>query len=215
MDALCEWLMSKSRVAAVLCGRDGVSKKAKMEADDKDAKEQKRDQPPRCRVICGPHTSLTGNSFSSDTLDTLRLCKGVYRGKWYYEVHLGEKRNMQIGYALSGFEVEPGTGNGVGSKDTPSRSWAYDGGRQRKYSHGWISYANGVSWQAGDVVGCLLDLQSRQVSFSLNGENLGVAFGEVWAKKTQPVFPAASLKGGPHCKSIYARIPISSVRYTL
>ena len=196
MDGMCEWLMSRSRVAAVLCGRDGESKKAAWEAQNDE--QANTEQPVRTRVISGSYTSLTGSAFNSETLDTIRLCKGVYRGKWYYEVHLGENRNMQIGFAMAGFEVEPGSGKGVGSRDTPSRSWAYDGGCQRKYSHGWISYANSIKWKAGDVVGCLLDLQQRQVSFSLNGENLGVAFGEVWAKKTEPIFPAASLKGGPH-----------------
>jgi Ca2+-binding EF-hand superfamily protein len=197
MDGFCEWLMGKSRVAAVLCGRDGLSKQAALDAEN-DGEADKDEQVLRTRVISGHWSSLTGNAFSSETLDTVRLCKGVYRGKWYYEVHLGEKRNMQIGYAMSGFDVEPGSGNGVGSEGTPSRSWAYDGGRQRKYSHGWISYGNAVKWKAGDVVGCLLDLQKRQVSFSVNGENLGVAFDEVWAKKTEPIYPAASLKGGPH-----------------
>lgn len=89
-------------------------------------------------------------------------------------------------------------GDGVGDKGAESRSWAYDGGRQRKWSYGWLSYGNHVKWKAGDVVGCLLDLDTNQVSFSLNGENLGIAFDEVTASKVERIFPAASLKGGPH-----------------
>lgn len=89
-------------------------------------------------------------------------------------------------------------GDGVGDKGADSRSWAYDGGRQRKWSYGWLSYGTHVKWKAGDVVGCLLDLDNNQTSFSLNGENLGVAFDEVTATKVERIFPAASLKGGPH-----------------
>jgi hypothetical protein len=47
-------------------------------------------------------------------------------------------------------------------------------------------------------VGCKLNLDDKQISFSLNGVDLGIAFDEVEATKTKRIFPCASLKGGPH-----------------
>jgi hypothetical protein len=150
--------MGKSKVAMVLTGRDAMSKKAKADADNDDVDERLKMQ-----VLAGPYGSMKGLAYSSPSFDTVRLCKGVFSGKWYYEVHLGEKRNMQIGFALNGFNVAHSSGDGVGDKGAESRSWAYDGGRQRKWSYGWISYGNNVKWKAGDVVGCLLDLENNQV----------------------------------------------------
>jgi Ca2+-binding EF-hand superfamily protein len=193
MDAFCEWMMGGSRIAKKVAGIDAETKKAQADAKNEDITDDIS-----LHVICGQHTSIKGFVYDSPKFETVRACKGVHKGRWYYEVHIGEARNMQIGYALSGFSVEMGSGDGVGDKGAEGRSWAYDGGRQKKWSQGSISYAPRVKWRAGDTVGCLLDCDEQQLSFTLNGQSLGLAFEEVTASKTQRIFPAVSLKGGPH-----------------
>ena len=54
----------------------------------------------------------------------------------------------------------------------------------------------GVSWEQGDVVGCLLDLVAHTVSYTLNGRDLGVAFQlpEHCRGGKQALYPALTLK---------------------
>jgi hypothetical protein len=99
----------------------------------------------------------------------------VYRGRWYYEIQLGTPASYsQLGFAREGFFVEADSGEGVGDD---AESWGYDGCRQKAWHRGGSAYGGGLPpWQAGDVVGCLLDLNEHQIRFSLNGRPLGVAF---------------------------------------
>ena len=43
--------------------------------------------------------------------ETVRACKAVSGGKWYYEVYIGDRTNGQIGFARSDFECEAQNGN--------------------------------------------------------------------------------------------------------
>lgn len=105
--------------------------------------------------------------------------KGVLltKGKWYYEVLLITAGCIQIGWADSMFSGHCSAERGDGCGDGPS-SWAYDG--WRKYL--WHKNATvwGCQWQEGDIVGCLLDMDNKIVSFTLNGRGeeigMGVAF---------------------------------------
>lgn len=36
--------------------------------------------------------------------------------------------------------------------------------------------AYGKPWQNGDIIGCCIDLDSQEISFSHNGQDLGIAF---------------------------------------
>ena len=49
-------------------------------------------------------------------------------------------------------QLEPGSGDGVGDKGASELSWAYDGGRRKKWSLGSSSYATHVKWNQGDTV---------------------------------------------------------------
>ena len=95
---------------------------------------------------------------------------------------------------------------GVGDDKTTGQSWSYDGRKLRKYNHGAQDYPpkperkNGLEkkWKAGDTVGCLLNLDAGEISFMLQGRDLGVAFRGVHASDKLKIYPCATLKKGPH-----------------
>tara|TARA_B110000208_G_C11723081_1_gene413517 strand:- start:64 stop:1353 length:1290 start_codon:yes stop_codon:yes gene_type:complete len=136
-------------------------------------------------------------------------------GCWYYEVQLITDGLMQIGWINTPFAPNDADGDGVGDG---VGSWAYDGMRQRCW-HGAAdaetavaegeaeSAAAGVGagtplygkrWASGDIVGCFLDTRAATISFSLNGEPMGVAFADIYAgAKSSPecvLHPAFSLE---------------------
>jgi hypothetical protein len=130
------------------------------------------------------------------------------RGKWYYECELRSNGVMQVGWADHLFTSKE-EDDGVGDD---AHSWAYDGCRQRCWTNGESS-EYGLSWQAGDVVGCLLDLDNNQdsskeggggggggergtLSFTLNGEAMPVAFSGVAAALTSEPSPPAAAGAG-------------------
>lgn len=81
---------------------------------------------------------------------------------------------IQIGWANRRCECNEDADQGVGDN---TNSWAYDGYRARKYHGEYTSW--GLKWNKGDIVGALLDTNTKEISFSLNGENLGIAFENV------------------------------------
>lgn len=79
-------------------------------------------------------------------------------GKWQFEVQLGTKGVMQIGWATRGCRFSQETGVG----DTFD-SYAYDGNRIRK----WNSYTQkyGQPWLSGDIIGCCGDFDKGTLEF--------------------------------------------------
>ena len=78
----------------------------------------------------------------------------------------------------------PFSSSGVG--DHP-HSWALDGYRCKRWNGSSEDY--GMRWNQGDVVGCLLDLDSMQMKFYLNGEDLGNDGGGRWWLQWTVVVP--------------------------
>lgn len=96
---------------------------------------------------------------------------------------------MQIGWCslLTPFSEH----NGVGDDDS---SYAYDGFRIKKWNKTVNSY--GKRWQVGDVIGTLIDIDKRQITFYRNDECLGVAFKNIKIGPNCAYFPAISLQQG-------------------
>jgi len=93
-------------------------------------------------------------------------------GRWYYECELRTAGVMQVGWADTLFSGDSGDGDGVGDD---AHSWAFDGCRQQKWTAG-EGQEYGLAWHAGDVVGCMLDIDRGEISFSLNGQDMGCAY---------------------------------------
>ena len=106
-------------------------------------------------------------------------------GRWFYEVIILSDGLMQIGWADSHFRCDPTCGQGVGDH---LHSWAFDGLRTKRWCVSCENY--GKKWKTGDVLGVLVDMDLLEMSYYLNGENLGVAFE---AFHFAGLFPALSL----------------------
>ncbi|CAG7734881.1 unnamed protein product [Allacma fusca] len=110
----------------------------------------------------------------------------VFKGKWQYELQLGSKGVMQLGWSTvtTKFSQEKGVGDTIDS-------YAYDGNRLRKWNQSTAPY--GETWQNGDIIGCCIDLDQGHIEFYRNGKSLGIAFSNILRGSGIAYFPAASL----------------------
>lgn len=85
----------------------------------------------------------------------------------------------QVGWVNDQYVSRPQEGCGVGDC---AHSWAVDLYRNAKWhalDDGLTSrlpFGVGYRWEAGDVLGCLLDLDAKVMSHTYNGIDLGVSF---------------------------------------
>jgi len=115
-------------------------------------------------------TGLPNGGFSSVGTKGVLLTSG----KWYYEAEIKTAGCLQIGWADSSFVGHCQADRGDGCGDGPS-SWAFDGWRRYR----WHSTATewGCRWAEGDIVGCLVDMDSMNISFTLNGKGEEIGMG--------------------------------------
>ncbi|KAL5013113.1 hypothetical protein ScPMuIL_007383 [Solemya velum] len=125
------------------------------------------------RLGCSSHSNFS----------TIRANCCVYKGKWIYELMLGSKGVMQLGWCTANcrFHNEGGVG------DTPD-SFAYDGSRIRKWNVKTQKY--GEAWLTGDVISCAIDCDNQSIIFYRNGKCLGTAFTEIRTGAGYAYFPA-------------------------
>nr|CCA15971.1 conserved hypothetical protein [Albugo laibachii Nc14] len=126
------------------------------------------------------------------TMSTMGV--SLFCGKWFYEVELITCGLIQIGWIDNYFQGSSDQGEGVGDHE---HSWSYDGNRQRRWNSGSSSY--GDKWKPGDVIGCLLDLDTYEMTFFRNGISLGVAFTDCKVPSCDPkrgLRPGISLERG-------------------
>ncbi|XP_048259812.1 ryanodine receptor-like isoform X9 [Haliotis rufescens] len=97
------------------------------------------------------------------------LTYSVSGGKWYYEFEVVTTGFMKVGWMKK--SAAPGVDIGL-----DGMSYGFDGYVGRKWHEGSEQY--GKVWQTGDVIGCLLDMNDKTVSFSLNGELMMDALGQ-------------------------------------
>ncbi|OQR92429.1 hypothetical protein THRCLA_08712, partial [Thraustotheca clavata] len=115
-------------------------------------------------------------------------------GRWFYEIRIGTSKVIQIGWVLPGFDPNPESGLGVGDD---AFSYAYDGRRKKKWFCGRNEEYCKQMCKAGDVVGCLLDLDDGSMTFYLNGISLGLAFSGLERDIVHGGYsPACSMDGG-------------------
>lgn len=158
----------------------------------------------------GLYRVTTKDNAVSDIL-TVRLACGAgdattFSGsRLYYEARVESGGAVVLGLAGPGFDE--------GVENQPERpgvgdvmpSWAFDGARRRKRTR-QISNMYGQRWKAGDMVGVLLDIETKEISFSLNGQDLGPAF-TLNDDEVKGLYPAASLHFGQAVVFNFGRAP--------
>lgn len=96
---------------------------------------------------------------------------------------------MQLGWCT--FATPFTHDRGVGDDDT---SYAYDGYRIKKWNQDSVTYGEG--WAAGDIIGSLIDFDTREITFYRNDKSMGVAFKRIKIGPNMAYFPSISLAGG-------------------
>ncbi|XP_018407153.1 PREDICTED: E3 ubiquitin-protein ligase RNF123-like [Cyphomyrmex costatus] len=141
---------------------------------------------------------LSVNSQSS--FSTIRANTGVFKGKWMYEVQLGSKGVMQIGWGTAQCKFNQQYGVG----DTPN-SYAYDGNRVRKWNVSTHKY--GEAWLTGDIIGCALNMDDGTIDYYRNGRSLGRAFENIPMGAGIAYFPTVSLAFTENLTANFGSIP--------
>ena len=113
---------------------------------------------------------------------TVGACSGA---RVYYEATVDDDGLCRVGWSTASAKLDVGTDD---------QSWGFGGTGKKSHGRKFITY--GRAFGKGDVLGCVLDLKSRSVSFRLNGEDCGEAFKLPGggALQDQVYFPAVVLK---------------------
>lgn len=111
----------------------------------------------------------------------VRANKSVKGGKYFYEVEIG-KGLGRVGFSTAAATLE------LGIDDS---GFGYGGTAKKSNSRRFDPY--GEKYGDGDVLGCYVDLEQKEISFSRNGNFLGVAF-KLPKTFNDPLFPALCLK---------------------
>ena len=137
----------------------------------------------------------------------------VSSGKWYFEVEILSDGPIRVGWASVNFSPF----YELGGDQNDHLSWAYDCYVGRKYSGG-NSEIYGKQSAIGDVIGCMLDLHDKTISFSLNGElmldSVGgeSAFTDIPTGESATYVPALTLGLGQKVKCIFGQ-DINALKY--
>ncbi|KAA3679890.1 ryanodine receptor 2 [Paragonimus westermani] len=140
--------------------------------------------------------SNLGTDYSGQTR-TYRgqVTRAVTRGKWYYEVEVLTSGFVHVGWVKKSARPDAIIG-------LKSGSYAFAAHQARKWHR--VAAAYGSVCQPGDVIGCMLDMIDKTISFSLNGESmmdplgLETAFKNI--KTDEGYVPAFSLGSGQQVK---------------
>ncbi|CAN7995347.1 unnamed protein product, partial [Ixodes pacificus] len=120
-------------------------------------------EPPTADSLEGAQSKVSSVKYDQRTYRAERTY-AVTDGKWYFEFEVLTLGVMKVGWAGPNFLPSCELGG-------DDNSWAFDGFKAVK-NHAGGSEVYGKQWQIGDVIGCMLDLHDRTISFSLNGELL-------------------------------------------
>ncbi|KAF4522480.1 hypothetical protein B566_EDAN002565 [Ephemera danica] len=113
-----------------------------------------------------------------------RGTKGVgFKGRYYYEATVTDEGLCRVGWATP-----------MASRDLGTCKFGFGFGGTGKKSNCRQFDDYGEAYGKNDVLGCFLDLESKKISFSKNGVDLGVAFNIPGNMSDASFFPAVVLK---------------------
>ncbi|XP_063170764.1 ATP-dependent RNA helicase DDX1 [Candoia aspera] len=112
-----------------------------------------------------------------------RSTKGVTKGKYCYEVSCRDQGLCRVGWSSLQASLDLGT---------DKFGFGYGGTGKKSHNKQFDSY--GEEFTMHDTIGCYIDADKGQISFSKNGKDLGLAFEIPQLVKNQALFPACVLK---------------------
>ena len=117
-------------------------------------------------------------------------------GKWYYEVEITEACNaLQPGWARRGWEqLQPCQPGQYGCGEDRFSYAACDGRFYLHDSEECYEESKPLLWSVGDTVGFMLDLDGREIRFSVNGKCDEFVFRSI--SVDSEYFPAMSMRAG-------------------
>nr|XP_009293050.1 ryanodine receptor 3 isoform X3 [Danio rerio] len=115
-----------------------------------------------------PPDQETAHQVEKEGIESIRLFRvektyAVKTGKWYFEFEAITGGDMRVGWARPGCRPDIELG-------MDDQSFVFDGHRGRRVHMGSHFFAR--SWNKGDVVGCLINMEDKSMIFTLNGEIL-------------------------------------------
>ncbi|XP_066290913.1 ATP-dependent RNA helicase DDX1-like isoform X1 [Branchiostoma lanceolatum] len=115
-----------------------------------------------------------------------RSTKGlVNKGKYYYEATVTDEGLCRVGFSTSKATLDLGT---------DKNSFGFGGTGKKSFGRQFDTY--GEPFGKNDTIGCYLDLDNGTISYSKNGNDLGIAFEIPPHLRKQPIFAAVVLKNG-------------------
>jgi Kip1 ubiquitination-promoting complex protein 1 len=133
---------------------------------------------------------------------SIRANTAVFKDCFFYEVTLMGDGLAQVGWCQLGTPFN--SHNGVGDD---GGSYAYDGNRVKRWNGSSVNY--GEQWSTGDVIGSLIDLKNREISYWRNKKFLGVAFTGIEVGENMAYFPSVSLEKGMRVAFNFGLSPFS------
>ncbi|EDS43814.1 conserved hypothetical protein [Culex quinquefasciatus] len=139
------------------------------------------------------------------SFESVRCTFQVNQGCWYYEVLIITPGVMQIGWATKDSNFLSHEGYGIGDD---AYSIAFDGCRKLIWHNARSMPHDLHIWKGGSVLGCLLDLDAREVIFSLDGVEGGV-LKQVFGSAKDGFFAAASFMSFQQCRFNFGSAPFA------
>jgi len=102
----------------------------------------------------------------ASSFESVRCTFQADNGVWYYEALIVTPGIMQIGIATKSSKFLNYEGYGIGDDEY---SISFDGCRNLIWHNAQCTPHSLPSWNPGDVLGCLLNIEREEVIFSLNG----------------------------------------------
>ncbi|XP_058809374.1 RING finger and SPRY domain-containing protein 1-like [Phymastichus coffea] len=138
------------------------------------------------------------------SFESVRCTFQVDDGVWYYETLIITTGVMQIGWATKDSTFLNHEGYGIGDDQF---SLSFDGCRRLIWHNARSEKVYAMhGWKAGDVLGCLLDLNKLEVIFSVNGVALKPCV-QLFKNARSGFFAAASFMSFQQCLFNFGNVP--------